>query len=86
MAEIIRRRTIRPSTRGKNSPNYRVDINKVGSGDILIVKVTHESRSYSKTFKFIGKELTKRKTLSFKVSEEGNKITIHWASTQPTNG
>src|ERR1700742_375789 len=70
MAEIIRRRTIRPSTRGENSPNYRVDITKVGSGDTLIVEVTHESRPYSKTFKFIGKELIKRKTLSFTASEE----------------
>jgi hypothetical protein len=86
MTDIIRRRTIRPSTRKGTSVNYRVDINGVASSDTLIVEINHESRPFKKTFKFRGSDVLKRKSLGFKVTEVGNQINISWASTQPING
>jgi hypothetical protein len=86
MAEIIRNRTIRPSTRQATSPNYRVAINGITPNDTLVVNIKHESKPFSKTFKFRGSDVLKKKSLGFTVSEIGNNIQIHWMSTQPING
>jgi hypothetical protein len=86
MPEIIRRRTIRPSTRKESSVNYRVHIIGIASNDTLIVSIDHESKPYRKTFKFKGSEVRKKKSLGFKVTDDGKRIEINWISTQPVNG
>lgn len=84
--EITRKRTIRPSTRLATSVNYRVHINGIMSTDTLIVIVNHENKSFQKTFKFNGKDVLKKKSLGFKVYDDGKEIRISWISTQPING
>lgn len=86
MADIIRNRTIRPSTRLETSVNYRVHLDGVSPSDTLIVNIKHESKSFSKSFKFKGSEVLKKKSLGFKVFDDGKQILINWTSTQPTNG
>lgn len=86
MADIVRNRTIRPSTRQATSTNYRVAINGITPNDTLVVNVKHESKSFSKSFKFRGSDVLKKKSLGFRVSEIGKDIQIHWISTQPING
>lgn len=85
MADIIRNRTIRPSTRLNTSVNYRVHINGILPSDTLIVNITHESKSFAKSFKFKGSEVLKKKSLGFKVFDDGKQIIINWTSTQPIN-
>jgi hypothetical protein len=85
MAEIIRNRTIRPSTRQETSVNYRVHLDGISSTDTLIVNVKHESKAFSKSFKFKGSEVLKKKSLGFKVIDDGKQILINWTSTQPIN-
>lgn len=86
MADIIRRRTIRPSTRLDTSVNYRVHIDNITAADTLIVVIDHESKPFQKTFKFSGREVIKKKSLGFKVTDDGKNIQINWTSTQPING
>ena len=86
MPEIIRNRTIRPSTRKDTSVNYRVHIDGIGPGDTLIVNISHEKKSFKKSFKFKGSEVIKKKSLGFKVNDDGKKININWISLQPING
>ena len=86
MPEIIRNRTIRPSTRLDSSVNYRVHIDGITASDTLIVNISHESKPYRKTFKFKGSDVIKKKSLGFKVNDDGKQITITWTSTQPFNG
>lgn len=83
MPEIVRNRTIRPSTRKETSVNYRVDIKAVTSGDTLVVNIEHESKPFRKTYKFRGNDVLKRKSLGFKVQDFGTHIEIQWTSTQP---
>ncbi len=61
MAEIIRNRTIRPSTRLDTSVNYRVHLDGVSPSDTLVVNIKHESKSFSKQFMFKGSEVLKKK-------------------------
>lgn len=86
MPDIIRNRTIRPSTRLASSVNYRVHIEGVGANDILVVNITHESKPFKKTYRFRGLDVLKKKSLGFKVYDDGKTITINWTSTQPING
>lgn len=78
MAEIIRTRTIRPSTRLEQSKSYKVDVSKVLKSDTLVVNIYHESRPQVKTFKFSGGDMEKRKSISFKVKEQGKNYSIEW--------
>ncbi|MES2558388.1 MAG: hypothetical protein V4590_01510 [Bacteroidota bacterium] len=86
MAEITRNRTIRPSTRLETSVNYRVHINGITANDTLIVNITHESKPFARTFSFRGKDVLQKKSLGFKVHENGKQISINWISTQPHHG
>jgi hypothetical protein len=86
MPEIIRNRTIRPSTRQETSVNYRVAINGITATDTLVVNISHESKLFSKSFKFRGSDVMQKKSLGFKVQDDGTGIKIHWNSTQPVNG
>jgi hypothetical protein len=83
MAEIIRNRTIRPSTRKESSVNYRVDISKVLKGDTLIVNVNHESQPFKKSYYFEGNTIAERNNLSFRVGDYGNRFEIVWNGVQP---
>lgn len=76
MPEIIRNRTIRPSTRKDTSVNYRVDIKGISANDTLIVNIDHESKSFRKAFKFRGSDVLKRKSLGFKVQDFETHIEI----------
>jgi hypothetical protein len=83
MPEIIRRRTIRPSSRKKTSPNYRVHIKSITAGDTLLVAIRHESKSYHKIFTFRGQDILQHKSLGFRVNDKDGQMEIIWASTQP---
>lgn len=86
MPEIIRNRTIRPSTRSDSSVNYRVHLDGLSNNDTLIVNITHETKDFKKTFKFKASDVLKKKSLGFKVSENEHGIVIVWISTQPMEG
>jgi len=86
MPEIIRNRTIRPSTRKVTSVNYRVHIDGITTGDTLVVNVKHESKPFFKTYTFKGSDVMKKKSLGFRVSDSGKQIIVNWINTQPTNG
>jgi hypothetical protein len=86
MPEIVRKRTIRPSTHKDSSVNYRVDIKGVASSDTLVVEISHESRPFHKVFKFRGRDVLQKKSLGFTVNEAIHGIDIQWISTQPING
>lgn len=82
--EIIRNRTIRPSTRKKSSVNYRVDISRVLKDDTLVVNIYHESLTFKKTYYFEGNIISKKNSLSFRVLSANNNIEIVWSGAQPT--
>ena len=86
MADIVKNRKIRPSTRKDSSVNYRVDIKGITASDTLVVNVTHEKKPFAKTFKFKGSDILKKKSLGFKVNDDGKQIVISWISTQPIYG
>lgn len=83
MAEIIRNRTIRPSTRKSTSFNYRVDIAKVLHDDTLIVNITHEALPFKRTYYFEGSTIANKNNISFRVTDYGDKIQIVWSGAQP---
>lgn len=84
MAEIIRNRKIRPSTRKDTSINYRVDIAKVLKGDTLIVNITHENLPFKKTFYFEGNKVSHKNNISFRVFGTAENIKIVWSGVEPT--
>ncbi len=86
MPEIVRHRTIRPSSRKESSVNYRVHISGITASDTLVVNINHESKPFTKSFQFKGADVLQKKSLGFKVYDDGNQIGIHWTSTQPING
>lgn len=86
MPEIIRNRTVRPSTRLATSVNYRIHLDGLSANDTLVVNINHESKPWRRTYRFNGRAVLRKKSLGFKVSETGNRIEIHWISTQPING
>lgn len=83
MAEIIRNRTIRPLSRLETSKRYKIDTKTVLSGDILIVNIDHESKSFKKTFRFKGSDVANRDSISFRVSDFETHIDISWSGAQP---
>lgn len=83
MTEVVRNRTIRPSTRKVTSFNYRVDVSKVLRTDTLVVNIDHESKPFNRTFRFSGREVADKNSISFIVLE--NPIRIIWSGAQPIN-
>ena len=81
MAELIRRRTIRPSTREPSS-SYKVDTKKVTAQDTLIVRIDHEEKpgEYLFTFRFNGADLANKKSIHFEVRQD---ISIKWIGISP---
>lgn len=83
MAEIIRNRTIRPSSRLETSKSYKIDTKTVLSGDTLTVNIDHESKPFKKSFRFKGSDVANRDSISFRVSDFGTHIDISWSGVQP---
>lgn len=84
MSQIIERnRTIRPSGRLKSSNNYKIDVKSVGKDTDLTVNITHESLPFYKSFKFDGKQLATKNSISFSVLEIDGIITISWSGAIP---
>ncbi len=83
MAEIIRNRIIRPSTRLEKSKSYKIDTKTITRGDTLVVNIDHESKSFSKTFKFNGADVAHKDSISFRVNDFGTTIDISWSGAIP---
>jgi len=83
MVEIIRNRTIRPSTRLETSKSYKIDTKAVSRGDILIVNIDHESKTFRRTYKFKGADIAYKDSISFRVNNYGTTIDIGWSSASP---
>ena len=81
--EIIRNRTIRPSSRLETSKNYKIDTKKVSPRDILVVNIEHESSTFRRTYRFHGKDLANRDSISFRVNVSGPEMTITWYGAFP---
>lgn len=84
MAEIIRNRTVRPSTRSASSA-YKVKTDNIGSGDVLIVNIDHENIGFNHSYTFKGAELAGRNSIHFKVKETSGNISIEWSGVEPLN-
>lgn len=85
MSEIIRNRTIRPSSRGEQSKGYKINTSNVTSKDTLIVNIDHENKSFKKSFTFSGNQIGGKKSISFHVKESKKKILISWIGILPKN-
>lgn len=83
MAEIVRNRTIRPSTRQEKSKSYKIDTKSISRGDILVVNIDHETKSFHKTYKFNGSEVAHKDCISFRVNDYGTSIDISWSDATP---
>jgi hypoxanthine-DNA glycosylase len=83
MTEITRNRTIRPSTRLEKSKSYKIDTKTVSRGDILVVNIDHETKSFCKSYKFNGSDVAHKDSISFKVNDYGTSIDISWSGATP---
>lgn len=83
MAEIVRNRTIRPSTRLEKSMSYKIDTRAVGRGDVLVVNVDHETKPFRKSYKFNGIDVAHKDSISFKVNDYGTSVDISWSGATP---
>src|SRR5579864_5343678 len=83
MTEIIRNRTIRPSSRLEKSKSYKIDTKQISRGEILVVNINYESKPFHKTYKFNGSDLASKDSISFRVNDFGTTIEIIWSGAQP---
>ena len=83
MTEITRNRTIRPSTRLEKSKSYKIDTKTVYRGDILVVNIDHETKSFRKSYKFNGSDVAHKDSISFRVNDFGTSIDISWSGATP---
>lgn len=83
MAEIIRNRTIRPSTRLETSKSYKIDTKTILSCDTLVVNIDHETKPFKESFHFKGSDVANRDSISFRVNDFGTHIDISWSGAQP---
>lgn len=83
IAEIIRNRTIRPSSRLESSVRYKIDTKAVERGDTLIVNIDHESEGFKRTYRFNGRAMSERDSIHFKVDVIEHTINISWSGAQP---
>ncbi len=83
MPEIIRNRTIRPSSRAESSKSYKIETSSVTAKDTLIVNLNHESKTYKQTYKFSGRSIENKDSISFRVNDFGTRIEINWSGAQP---
>lgn len=83
MTELIRNRTIRPSTRLEKSKSYKIDTKTVSRGDILVVNIDHETKSFRNSYKFNGSDVAHKDSISFRVNDYGSTIDISWSGATP---
>ena len=83
MAEIVRNRTIRPSTRLETSTRYKIDTKRVTKDDVLVVNIDHETGSFYQTYRFNGKDVADRNSIHFEVIYTGTVINIRWSGAKP---
>ena len=83
MAEIVKNRTIRPSTRLETSNRYKIDTKNVSKDDILIVNIDHETEQFNRTYRFNGTDVADRNSIHFEVSFIGSDIHIRWSGAIP---
>ena len=83
MADIIRSRTIRPSTRLESSKSYKIDTKEVSRDDTLIVNIDHENKAFHKTYKFNGAEVADKDSINFRVNDFGTSVEISWSGAKP---
>lgn len=85
MAEIIKRRIIRPSSRKAISDSYKVDTKNVSTGDTLVVVIEHESNpDFKREYRFKGADLVKANSIHFYVSEATSpEPKITWPTIKP---
>lgn len=83
MTEIIRNRTIRPSTRLEKSKSYKIDTKTVFRGDILVVNIDHETKPFRKSYRFNGSDVAHKDSISFRVNDYGTSIDISWSGATP---
>ena len=83
MAEVTVNRTIRPSSRRANSKSYKVDTSSVGPADTLVVNIDHENKPFRRTFWFSGRDVARKKSISFSVIETGTRSMLAGAVHDP---
>ena len=83
MPQIIRNRTIRPSSRLETSKNYKIDTKAVERADTLIVNIDHESKPFQRTYHFEGNDVADKASISFRVVDWGTHIEITWSGANP---
>lgn len=85
MAEIIKRRVIRPSSRKATSDSYKVDTKNVQAGDTLVVIIGHESNpAFKREYRFNGAELANANSIHFYVSDAtSTEPKITWPTIKP---
>ena len=84
MPIINRSRTLRPSTRRPSSP-YRVNIDKVGPTETLILTIYDEKAPSIPigVFEFQGKDISGKKTIHFTANKQGGKWNIRFSGGNP---
>jgi len=80
---IIRNRTIRPSSRKDTSISYKVNTKNVLANDKLIVNINHETKPFRATYIFKGVDIVDKNSISFSVTEQNDKIKIIWSKVTP---
>lgn len=83
MTDIIRNRTIRPSSRLEISKSYKIDTENVSGRDNLIVNIDHEAKPFKKSYCFKGSDVAHKSSISFRVNDYGTHIDISWSGAQP---
>lgn len=83
MTEIIRNRTIRPSSRLEKSKSYKIDTKQISRGDTLVVNIDHEGKPFHKVYKFNGADVANKDSINFRVNDFGTSIEISWSGAQP---
>ena len=80
MGTITKTRTLRPSSREKESP-YRVHVDDVSVDDSLIVIIYHEDNLESELFRFRfnGTDLEEKNSIHFRAVEKDGGWDIVWS-------
>ncbi len=86
MAELLRRRMIRPDTRKAGSTSYKVNTAGVGLNDSLRVEITHAGKTARWVYTLTGAQIGHRKSIHFTVKETAGKTEINWGKLLPRAG
>ena len=75
---------IRPSSRQEiGSERYKVDCEEVSTADFLIVNISHEDKSFIKTYRFSGVDLNGKSSIHVEVQESNSALEISWSGALP---